>query len=329
MRNILLFGFYLLCGLAVLNAQSEPLRHSTLTEDAWLSCQTSPNPNSLRGTGHWISYDFGSVNALGNVDIWNYNNPDSLTNGIRTATIDYSIDGVAWTTLNDITFPMADGSSQYAGTKGVIPFAGRNARYVLITAKTNYGGTCYGLSELKFNLANSSLPVVITDIKSECQGGNLSVTWHSSSEEGVANYTLQSSIDGQSWQDLTSITATKSPSYSIETKSPQATYLRLMMKDQDGSVNYSKLFLNECRTASNNVVLSPNPFSSSVTTTFTNPSQYKSLRILNTLGQQVYTYVIPELNRWLLSLPPLANGTYYFEYSNGVDKQVVIGQKVE
>lgn len=329
MRNILLFGFYLLCGLAMLNAQSEPLRHSTLTEDAWLSCQTSPNPNTLRGTGHWISYDFGAVRALGNVDIWNYNNPDSLNNGIRLATIDYSVDGVAWTTLGDTTFPIADGSSQYPGVKGVIPFAGKNARHVLITAKTNYGGTCYGLSELKFNLANAPLPVVVTNINADCQSENIAVSWQSSTEEGVANYILQSSIDGQTWQDLASTAATKSPTYSIETKSPQGSYLRLMMKDQDGSVNYSKLFLNECSTINNNIVLSPNPFSASVTTSFTTPSQYKSLRILNTLGLQVYTYAIPDVISWSLSLPPLANGTYYFEYSNGVDKQVVIGQKVE
>ena len=46
--------------------------------------------------------------------------------------------------------PKGPGSSFYQGVNGP-DFGGKLARYILITAVTNHGGSCYGLGEVKFN----------------------------------------------------------------------------------------------------------------------------------------------------------------------------------
>jgi hypothetical protein len=142
-------------------------RHSTSLSDGWLSCQTLVSPNPVRGTGHWIMYDLGDTYALQTSKIWNFNTPErinsynnqswslsplqgKLTDGMRDVMIDYSLNGTTWNEWGRFTIPQAPGSSFYEGVFGP-DFGGKLIRYVLITGLTNHGGTCYGLSEVKFN----------------------------------------------------------------------------------------------------------------------------------------------------------------------------------
>lgn len=126
-------------------------RHNTTWYDGWISCETSANPNASNGNSHWIMYDFGFVYTLFESNIWNANEPDHLDYGIMDYKIDYSTNGTTWTNLGDFTLNQASGFSIYQGEEGP-DFAGISARYVLITPISNYGGSCYGLSEVKFNL---------------------------------------------------------------------------------------------------------------------------------------------------------------------------------
>jgi hypothetical protein len=128
--------------------QCYPDRHSTNFFDGWVSCEAAPSPNPGRPASHFIMYDFGKVFKLGQMTIWNSNDPAHLDWGMRDVAIDYSADGENWYTAGDFTFGQASGLSTYEGEQG--PFLGDiEARYLLITALTNYGGSCYGLSEMK------------------------------------------------------------------------------------------------------------------------------------------------------------------------------------
>ncbi len=148
-------------------SQCYPLRHSTNFFDGWISCDPAPNPNPLRPVSHFIMYDFGKIYKLGQMQIWNTNDPSHLDWGMRDVAIDYSIDGVNWTLAGEFTFPQASGLSTYEGDTGP-DLNGVEGRYLLITGLTNYGGKCFGLSE--FRVAGEE--VVVTDVnnvaKLEC-----------------------------------------------------------------------------------------------------------------------------------------------------------------
>ena len=72
---------------------------------------------------------------------------------MQNVIIDYSTNGSDWTQLGTYTWPQASGAPfSYYGFQGP-DFNTISARYVLITATSNYGDTySYGLAEVKFNI---------------------------------------------------------------------------------------------------------------------------------------------------------------------------------
>ena len=84
----------------------------------------------------------------------NYNGPSSLRFlGVMDVTVRYSIDDVNWVTIPDVNeFAQATGSSNYTANT-IVPFNGVSAKYVEITANSNFSGGIfdqYGLSEVRF-----------------------------------------------------------------------------------------------------------------------------------------------------------------------------------
>ena len=128
--------------------QCFPNRHSTNFFDGWASCEPAANPNPIRPVSHFILYDFNKVYKLGQMQIWNANDPSNLDWGMRDVAIDYSIDGETWLHAGDFTFPQASGLSTYEGDDGPYLYE-VEARYLLITGLSNYGGKCFGLSEMR------------------------------------------------------------------------------------------------------------------------------------------------------------------------------------
>ena len=136
------------------NAQCLTDAHSNVWNDGWVSCQTSANPNTTRGTGHWILYDFGSPYFLTETQIWNANEAGNTDRGVRNVVFDYSIDGTNWIELGTYEFAQAPGDNTYMGFVGP-DLTGLKAQYILITALTTWGDPCAGLAEVKFNVAES------------------------------------------------------------------------------------------------------------------------------------------------------------------------------
>lgn len=141
--------------------QCFPDRHSTNFFDGWVSCELGDNPNPVRGKSHFIMYDYGKLYQLGQMKIWNSNDPAHLDWGMKDVVIDYSADGVNWTEAGFFTFPEASGLSTYEGEDGP-DLNGIEARYLLITGINNYGNNdCFGLSEVKV----SAEQVILSDVE--------------------------------------------------------------------------------------------------------------------------------------------------------------------
>ena len=86
--------------------------------------------------------------------VWNHNGVTEplIGFGVKEATIEYSVDGTAWTRLGESqTFGRASGKADYAFNT-TIDFGGAAAKFVRITAVSNWGGLLkqYGLSEVRF-----------------------------------------------------------------------------------------------------------------------------------------------------------------------------------
>jgi hypothetical protein len=119
--------------------------HSDSPSTMWLSMGTLPN---------WIQYEFDAVYKLDKLLVWNSNQMIEafIGFGAKDVTVEYSVDGVTWTTLAGVPqFSQATGSATYAANT-TVNFGGIAAKYVKLTIATTWGGISptAGLSEVRF-----------------------------------------------------------------------------------------------------------------------------------------------------------------------------------
>ncbi len=122
--------------------------HSVDTTEMWLSGVVGAEEAA------WIQYKFDNVYSLHQMVVWNHNamTEPLIGLGIKEATVEYSLDGSAWTALGGVhTFARAPGKADYVSDT-TVDFGGEAARYVRITAVNNWGGILqqFGLSEVRF-----------------------------------------------------------------------------------------------------------------------------------------------------------------------------------
>lgn len=152
--------------------------HSINANDSWLSCTESLSPNIERGNSHWIMYDLGYVYHLSKTHLWNYNVTGETDKGMKTVSIDYSLDGITWTELETFELQEAPGLSSYQGEEGP-SFDSAMCRYVLITGIESWGGSCIGLSEVQFTIDN------VTSVLSDVEIDNIGITLYPNPTEGL------------------------------------------------------------------------------------------------------------------------------------------------
>lgn len=145
--------------ITVTKAQCEFGEHSTNWEDAWMSCETTENPNDEYQSGHWIMYDLGSPHEFFNSHVWNYNVSGQTGIGIRHCNIDFSLDGETWVNFGNVEFPQASGASTYTGIEGP-DFNGTVGRYMLLSVVDNWNGdACSGLAEIRVNVEPTTVNI--------------------------------------------------------------------------------------------------------------------------------------------------------------------------
>ncbi|HUU18909.1 MAG TPA: hypothetical protein VMW72_17290 [Sedimentisphaerales bacterium] len=124
------------------------LLHGNISVDAmWLSSQIGDQPT-------WIEYEFDKVYKLHEMWVWNSN--DSLEQvvgfGFKDVTIEYSVNGFDYTTLETVhEFARAPGSANYAHNT-TVDFNDTAVKYIRLTANSNWEEIFnqFGLSEVRF-----------------------------------------------------------------------------------------------------------------------------------------------------------------------------------
>jgi len=121
-------------------------QHDTKIVNMWVSAGGQQGPV-------WIQYEFDAVYKLDQIWVWNSNSDlEWLVGlGVKTATIEYSVDGLTWTALPNVPeFARAQGKPDY-GPGIIVDLAGALARFVRITCTSSWGGSGqYSLSEVRF-----------------------------------------------------------------------------------------------------------------------------------------------------------------------------------
>jgi len=125
-----------------LNAADE---HSLLLADMWMSGPAGP---------HWIQYEFDKTYTLDKMWVWNANQivEAFVGFGAKDVTVEYSVDGATWTTLEGVPeFAQGTGAATYTANT-VVNFGSVTARFVKLTINSNWGGVApqTSLSEVRF-----------------------------------------------------------------------------------------------------------------------------------------------------------------------------------
>lgn len=120
---------------------------------------SSAHPNTMIGY-EWIRFNFDKSYPLGMMWVWNQNQSNLTSRGLKKVYIEYTADGQNWSRLMDGTndyfiFDQASGENHIQYTTAV-NFAGVDANSVVITADAtegHWGGAPYvGLSEVRFGI---------------------------------------------------------------------------------------------------------------------------------------------------------------------------------
>jgi len=221
--------------------------HSANLADSWLSCQTSVNPNALRGNSHWVMYDLGYLYTLGASTIWNYNVANETGQGFKDIFIDYSINGADWIEVGDLQLPEASGYSNYIGFDD-FNFGEIAARYILITTQNNWeGSNCAGISEFRVEVSSISLPIDLLSFSADPKDDYIALNWESMDEFNFSHFEVERSVDAISFNKINRVVAKKGNSineYKMkdkDVKKRQIYYYRLKIVDTDNSYEYSQI----------------------------------------------------------------------------------------
>lgn len=106
-----------------------------------------------KGGGSSLTFNLKGSYPLGDIYIWNYNDPAALDNGVKEIEIFYENDGgkssQSWKSAGTFTVPKATGSdAEKASIR--IPMNNAAAQFVRLSVKSNYGGDDNGLSAVRF-----------------------------------------------------------------------------------------------------------------------------------------------------------------------------------
>ena len=246
-------SIFLLFIVFLIHAQGlyDPNRHTPGPNRGWISCTTSENPNPQNESGHWIMYDFGQSRSISGLQFWNLNEIDRLSEGLKTISIEVSENGSIWNSIGEYSLEMGNGSSYYCGNsiEDIEPF---QSRFLLINALENHGGSCYGLSEIKFMLSNSSLPITLLHQSVTClESGKREISWETEQEMNNDFYAIQKSDDGLSWETIQNIDgknnrAQQTYKWTHNNLGVQQLYYRIQQFDNDGRATTFEMMSSYC-----------------------------------------------------------------------------------
>jgi hypothetical protein len=111
---------------------------------------------TVGATKPYLIYDLQQAYDVTRMLVWNRNAGTLQTNGVKDVTISVSADGVSYTDLPDTngathgTHTIAQSPGGNTAYQADIDIGGVTARYVKLSALSSWGGTDWGIAEVRF-----------------------------------------------------------------------------------------------------------------------------------------------------------------------------------
>ena len=181
------------------------------------------------------------------------------------------------------------------------------------------------------------LPVTLSSFTGTKIGEKVALRWVTESEQNTRNFTLEKSIDGINFSDLTTVLAAKNTNKTAKYEFIDNTpfngnnYYRLKTNDLDGSSRYDGSIIVVNMERSGLVKIFPNPTTGKMTIQLHSETETDAhLRIFNVLGEAVkdLSLTFSKGENWLpIDVSELPNGTYFLDMGQGEKSFFVVTRR--
>ncbi len=135
------------------------------------------------------------------------------------------------------------------------------------------------------------LPVELTAFNATAEAGQVRIDWRTASEEKVARFVIERSLNGTDWKDLTTVEATNQSTgaryAAYDATPPTDAYYRLRTEDQDGTASWSVARAIHQKGALTLLPIYPNPAHGTLNVALSGVADGEA-KLLNGLGQCVW-----------------------------------------
>ena len=168
----------------------------------------------------------------------------------------------------------------------------------------------------------SVLPIELLSFSVDCRNDLIELVWNTASEINNDYFSIEKSIDGDSWQLIAKIKAagnsTSFQRYSISDPAPykKNLYYRLKQTDFDGNFKYSaSIVLNNCKEKFSEINVFPNPTNKVLNISYGEEvSEIVEIAIFDVSGKMIKTQTLTPTT---ISLENLINGVYFLYVNLG------------
>ncbi len=191
--------------------------------------------------------------------------------------------------------------------------------------------SCSEFSPYILSSASNPLPIELLSFTATCINAGVSINWQTASETNNNYFTIESSIDGETWKTVTTVPGAGnsntllSYSYNDNSAYSGSAYYRLIQTDYNGqSKTYDPVVVNcsDINSGNNGITLIyPNPADDEVAVEISCLENSNGrLTIYNTIGQKIIEQQLELLkgrNVYTINISGLAVGIYPVTFNNG------------
>jgi len=183
--------------------------------------------------------------------------------------------------------------------------------------------------EIILQKANAILPVNFISLTAIEENNAVMINWNVTNEQHINCYSLESSTDGNSFENIATIKSNNKTTYSFEDKkllSASIIYYRIKAINNDGTVVYSKVVSLALSINHYQLSINPNPVQSNLNIYLSNSSFYAyHLRIMTIAGIEVLNRGEVLVNNSRITIPAntLAAGVYLLELMDAKGNKII------
>jgi len=189
---------------------------------------------------------------------------------------------------------------------------------------TLYNGT-QAYSLIVSQPGDTALPLKLINFNASLTSKMVQLSWNTANELNTHSFTVQTSTDGNSWEDIRTVDAKKTTltnQYLVDNIIPLSgtNYYRLLIEDADGSLSYSSVQTVQMPSLKNVFILLPNPVNIKATLLFDSDEKNVIVKLMNSMGRiEVQKQLsLQTTNTYQLETAHFPAGVYYVQVYTSV-----------